>query len=122
FPLRRHGEANAAILELHAGNRPGTAEAADKRADQRAPAGEANLEPRGVVALGGMHGHVPATDDSGWFRPPGLVVPQRADCPPGWAQTARPQPRQKCPARMHRLLPCHFAAGPMAYSVSKPRR
>src|SRR5262249_40271438 len=117
FPLGRHGEANAAILELNAGNRPGAAEAADKRADQRAPTREPNLEPGGVVTLGRMDGHVPATDDPGWFRPGGLVVPQREDCPHGWGENGRPQPRQKCPARTHRLLPCHFAAGPMAYNV-----
>jgi hypothetical protein len=43
LPLRRDGEPEHAVGELHAADRPGTAEPADERADQGGVAGLPHL-------------------------------------------------------------------------------
>src|SRR5262245_55684634 len=63
FPLRRKAEAEAAIIELHEGNRAGTAESSNIVPDKGAEAEHPYFQPGGIIGGGAMDGKIPATDE-----------------------------------------------------------
>src|SRR5207249_1161364 len=63
FPLRRHDEAKASLVKLHARNGTRAAKPPDVGTDERPASRQPHLKPRRVLPLVATYDDVPAADD-----------------------------------------------------------